>query len=60
MDKIANDVREIVAGAEMQQRLIGQGATPVGSSPAQFQAMIESESQRYKKIIVEKSITATD
>jgi len=60
VDKISKDVREIVASPDMQKRFIEQGATPVGSTPAQFKALIESETQRYRKIIVEKNISATE
>ena len=58
IDKIARDVQEILVTPEMQERFIGQGATPMGNSPAQFKTLIDSETQRYKKLIVEKGITA--
>ena len=53
-------MREIVTSPEMRERFIAQGATPVGSTPAEFKALIDSETQRYKKLIAEKNITATD
>ena len=58
VDKVAKDVREIMATAEMKVKFIGQGATPVGSAPAQFQSLIDSHRQRYTKLIAEKGITA--
>lgn len=60
IDKIAKDVQEIVAAPEMRERFIAQGATPIGNTPAQFQALIDSDTKRYAKIIAEKNITATD
>jgi tripartite-type tricarboxylate transporter receptor subunit TctC len=60
VDKIAKDVQEIVNSTEMKVRFIEQGATPVGSTPAQFQALIDSEKARYRKIITEKNISATE
>ena len=60
IDKISRDVQEIVASPDMTKRLIDQGATPVGGTPAQFQSLIDSETQRYRKIIVEKNISATE
>jgi tripartite-type tricarboxylate transporter receptor subunit TctC len=60
VDKVAKDVQEIVNSPEMKARFIEQGATPVGSTPAQFQALIDSEKARYKKIITEKNISATE
>ena len=58
VDKIAKDVQEIMATAEMKQRFVEQGATPVGGTPAQFKALIDSEMARYRTIIAEKGITA--
>lgn len=58
VDKIAADVQEIIAAPEMQERLIGQGATPaIGSSPEQFKVLIDAETKRYKKLIVETGIS---
>ena len=58
--KIAKDVGDVVNSPEMKQRFIDQGATPVGGTPAQFQALIDSEKAKYRKIIAEKNISATD
>ena len=60
IEKISRDVQELVATPEMRDRLISQGATPVGNSPAEFQKVIESETQRFKKIIVEKNIVVVE
>jgi tripartite-type tricarboxylate transporter receptor subunit TctC len=60
VDKISKDVQEIVASPEMQKRFIEQGATPVGGTPAQFAKLIETDTARYRKIIVEKNISATE
>jgi tripartite-type tricarboxylate transporter receptor subunit TctC len=56
IDKVAADVREVLAAADVSQRLIDQGATPVGSSPAQFKSLIDNDRQRYARIIQEKGI----
>ena len=60
IEKISRDVQELVATPEMRDRLISQGATPVGNSPAEFQKVIESETQRFKKIIVEKNMVVVE
>jgi tripartite-type tricarboxylate transporter receptor subunit TctC len=60
VDKISKDVQEIVASPEMKERFIVQGATPVGGTPAQFQQLIDADSARYRKIITEKNISATE
>jgi tripartite-type tricarboxylate transporter receptor subunit TctC len=56
IDKVAADVREVLAAPDVSQRLIDQGATPVGSSPAQFKSLIENDRQRYARIIQQKGI----
>ena len=58
VDRIAADVAEVLAIAEVRQQLIAQGATPIGGTPAQFKTFIDTERSRYAKIIQEKNITA--
>jgi tripartite-type tricarboxylate transporter receptor subunit TctC len=60
VERISKDVQEIVAMPDVKERFIAQGATPVGGTPAQFQALIDADSARYRKIIVDKNISATD
>ncbi len=57
VDKVAADVAEVVAHPDLNQQLSAQGATPVGGTPAQFSALIESDRQRYARVIREKAIT---
>jgi tripartite-type tricarboxylate transporter receptor subunit TctC len=56
VDKIAADVREVMQIPELRQQFIDQGAVPVGSTPAQFQALIDNDRRRYATIIQEKNI----
>ena len=58
IDKVAGDVRAVLETAEVRDRLIAQGATPVGNSSAEFKMLIEKDRARYAKIIAEKGITA--
>jgi len=60
IDKIGKDVQEIVASPEVKERFIQQGATPVGGTAAQFKQLIDSDIARYRKIIAEKNISATE
>ena len=60
VDKISKDVQEIVASPDVNKRFVEQGATPVGGTPGQFAALIDSERARYRKIITEKNISATE
>jgi tripartite-type tricarboxylate transporter receptor subunit TctC len=56
VDKIAADVREVMGIAELRQQFVDQGAVPVGSTPAQFQSLIDGDRRRYARIIQEKNI----
>ena len=58
IDKVARDVREVVTSAEVRDQLIAQGATPVGSTPAEFATLIDNDRKRYTQIIKERNITA--
>lgn len=57
VDKVAADVREALRIPELRQQFIDQGAVPVGSTAAEFQALIDNDRARYAKIIREKNIT---
>ena len=56
VDKVSTDVREVVASDEVKQRLIELGAVPAGTTPAQFQALINSDRKRYEQVIKDKNI----
>ena len=58
VEKIARDVKEAVNSPEVRDPYIAQGATPVGSTPAEFTALIESDRKRYGQLIRERNITA--
>jgi tripartite-type tricarboxylate transporter receptor subunit TctC len=57
IDKIAADVREVVASPDVRDRLIAQGATPDADGPAKFKAVIDGDRVRWAKIIADKNIT---
>jgi tripartite-type tricarboxylate transporter receptor subunit TctC len=57
IDKIAADVREASLSADVREALGKQGANPIGSTPAQFKAVIDADLKRYAKIIQEKNIS---
>lgn len=58
IDKVAGDVRAVLQTPDLRDRLVQQGATPVGSSPDELRALIDRDRARYAKIIAEKAITA--
>jgi tripartite-type tricarboxylate transporter receptor subunit TctC len=56
IDKIASDMKEVVADPKVKEQLVSQGATPQSSTPAQLQALINSDKARYAKVIHDKGI----
>jgi tripartite-type tricarboxylate transporter receptor subunit TctC len=57
VEKIAADVREVVASTEVRDRLIAQGATPDADGPAKFKAVIDGDRVRWARIIKDRNIT---
>jgi tripartite-type tricarboxylate transporter receptor subunit TctC len=51
IQKLNADVKEVVADAGVREKLIGQGAVPQSSTPAELQKLIDSDRERYGKII---------
>lgn len=58
VEKIAADVKAVLTDPEVNKRLLEQGATPMAMTPAQFKTLIDTDRERYAKIIKEKNITA--
>lgn len=57
VDKIAADLRLVLAEDATRQALSQQGAIPRSSTPAQLQALIDNDRKRYARIIREKNIS---
>lgn len=58
VERVAADLRAVLDAPEVCERLIAQGATPAGGTPAAFAALIAEDRARYARIIAEKHITA--
>jgi tripartite-type tricarboxylate transporter receptor subunit TctC len=59
IDKINADTIDVLKDEAMQQRLAKQGGiTVVTSSPAEFDAIIKSDTARYTKIFEDAGIAA--
>jgi tripartite-type tricarboxylate transporter receptor subunit TctC len=56
VDKLAADVKAVVADPEVREKLIAQGAVPQSSTPTQLQALIDADRARYGKIIRDKGL----
>jgi len=50
-NRIGDAARQAIAGAEMRKRLDAEGAIPVGSTPEQFSAFVQSEIARWAKVV---------
>ena len=51
INKLSGELRNIVAGNEVRERLLGQGIMPVSSTPEQFAAIIRDNVARFAKVI---------
>lgn len=58
VNKVSADLREVLALPDTKNTLITQGATPWPMTPEQFAARINSDRQRYGKIIEENNLSA--
>jgi tripartite-type tricarboxylate transporter receptor subunit TctC len=52
------DIKEAVGAADVREKLIGQGAVPQASTPAELQKLIDADRARYGKIIRDKGLKA--
>lgn len=57
VDKIATDMKAVLADEATRQALSQQGAIPRSSTPAQLQALIDQDRKRYERIIRDKNIS---
>ena len=57
VDKIAADMKAVLADESTRQALIQQGAIPRSSTPAQLQTLIDNDRKRYERIIRDKNIS---
>jgi tripartite-type tricarboxylate transporter receptor subunit TctC len=56
IDKLAADVKEAVGAPEVREKLVGQGAVPQSTTPAELQRLINADAARYGKIIRDKGV----
>jgi tripartite-type tricarboxylate transporter receptor subunit TctC len=58
ISKLNADIATVVADAEVRDKLIGQGAVPQSTTPAELQKLIDADRERYGKIIRDKGLKA--
>lgn len=51
VDRLAAAIRKVMLEPAMQRSLTEQGTTPVGSTPAEFQAVLEPEIEKWGKLV---------
>lgn len=56
VDTIAAGAKKAVLGGDIRERMRGDGADPVGSSPAEFEKHLAHEIEKWKKVVHEAGI----
>jgi tripartite-type tricarboxylate transporter receptor subunit TctC len=56
--KLQNDVTEAVNSPTVREKILADGAEPVGSSPEEFGRMIRTELEKWSKVIKAANVTA--
>jgi tripartite-type tricarboxylate transporter receptor subunit TctC len=51
VDRLNREIVKVVRSPEFQQVLAGEGATPVGNTPAEFDAIIRADVKKWAKIV---------
>lgn len=57
LDRLSNEVTQALTSETMQSALRGQGAEPATSTPAEFGAFIQSETEKWGRVIRTAGIT---
>jgi tripartite-type tricarboxylate transporter receptor subunit TctC len=57
VDKIAADLRDVLAADDVKNRIVELGGIPYANTPAQFAQMIAADRQRYAQVIRDRKIT---
>ncbi|MES2564489.1 MAG: tripartite tricarboxylate transporter substrate-binding protein, partial [Pseudomonadota bacterium] len=58
IDRLHHEIVKVVRSPEFTQILTGEGATAVGNTPAEFDAIIRADLVKWAKIIKENGIRA--
>ena len=60
INKINTDLVRIIKNPEMGERLVAMGVDPLGTSPAEFSAYLQKETERWSKILKERGARPED
>jgi tripartite-type tricarboxylate transporter receptor subunit TctC len=53
---LSNDIRQVLGGAHLKDRLLTLGADPLGSTPEEARRHQDGEAERWKKLVDERGI----
>ncbi|SCK11744.1 Tripartite-type tricarboxylate transporter, receptor component TctC [Variovorax sp. HW608] len=56
IDKLSAAVKEVVSLPDVRDKLVAQGATPRGTTPAELQATIDADKDRYARVIKARNV----
>lgn len=51
VQRLARDVKAVMADPEVQKKFVNQGSVPIGSTPEEFSSRIQIESSQWKNIV---------
>ena len=60
VNKLSSEVVKVMNQPDVKEKVLATGATPVGDSPAQFEAFMTKERQRLGDVIAKRGIVLTD
>jgi tripartite-type tricarboxylate transporter receptor subunit TctC len=56
--KVSEDIAKVLAMPDVKEKLIAQGSIPAPTTPAEFDAINKSDTERYGKILKDAGVTA--
>jgi len=60
VNKLSAEIVKVMNQPDVREKVLATGATPVGDSPAQFEAFMTKERQRLGDVIAKRGIVLTD
>ena len=60
MNKLSAEFVKVMNLPDVKEKVLATGATPVGDSPAEFEAFMANERQRLGELIAKRGIVLTD
>jgi tripartite-type tricarboxylate transporter receptor subunit TctC len=58
VERLNGTIAEVLASADMKERLVGLGAAPLGDTPERFSAFIRREVERMGEVVKASGATA--